>query len=133
MKTCYKCKQEKPLTEFRQYKSGKNKGYYQSYCKGCENVWEKEHKELYPWYKTRQSIMSRLKAKNGKNYEKYKHTKDFLSIKDLKFLWFRDKAYLLKRPSIDRINSKGNYELSNCHYIELSENSRQGGKQRRKP
>lgn len=35
MKVCYKCKQEKLLTEFRRYKSGVNKGYYHSYCKVC--------------------------------------------------------------------------------------------------
>ena len=43
-------------------------------------------------------------------------------VNDLRYLWFRDKAYLMKRPSIDRRDSKGDYTLKNCGYLELSEN-----------
>lgn len=42
-------------------------------------------------------------------------------------LWERDRAWLLKRPSIDRIDPDGHYEVRNCRFIELSENSRRGG------
>jgi hypothetical protein len=45
-------------------------------------------------------------------------------------LWFRDKAYLLKEPSIDRINNDGDYCFKNCQFIEKPENSI---KDRRKP
>jgi hypothetical protein len=37
-------------------------------------------------------------------------------------LWFRDKAYLMRHPSIDRIDSNGNYELNNCQFIEMKRN-----------
>ena len=40
-KICYKCKKEKQIMEFRQFKSGKNKGYYHSYCKNCEKPLKK--------------------------------------------------------------------------------------------
>jgi hypothetical protein len=53
----------------------------------------------------------------------YKHgIKLFMTPEDFKFLWFRDKAYALDRPSIDRIDPKGHYTLDNCRYIELLEN-----------
>jgi hypothetical protein len=78
------------------------------------------------WYKTYNSIMQRCKWNKSHKYFK-KGIKNYLSIEDLKILWFRDKAYLMKKPSIDRLNSKGNYTLKNCRYIELRENSREGG------
>ncbi len=46
---------------------------------------------------------------------------------DLKFLWFRDKAYNMEHSSIDRINPQKHYTLENCRYIEYRENCRQGG------
>ena len=45
-----------------------------------------------------------------------------MSVDDFKTLWFRDKAYLMRQPSIDRLDSNKNYELSNCRYIETLEN-----------
>lgn len=55
-----------------------------------------------------------------------KGIKCLITEDELKRLWFRDKAYLMDRPSIDRINSNGNYEYSNCRYLELSENCSNG-------
>ena len=45
-----------------------------------------------------------------------------LNKKEIKELWFRDKAYLMKKPSIDRIKSNLNYTFDNCQFIELSKN-----------
>lgn len=45
-----------------------------------------------------------------------------MTVKDFKFLWFRDKAYLMEKPSIDRKNNNGNYTLKNCQFIELRKN-----------
>ncbi len=46
------------------------------------------------------------------------------------WLWIRDKAGKMKRPSIDRINSGGNYTLNNCRFIELSANIHRSLKER---
>ena len=43
---------------------------------------------------------------------------------ELRQLWFRDKAYLLKVPSIDRIRNSDNYTFDNCRFIENIDNIR---------
>lgn len=46
-----------------------------------------------------------------------------LTMEEIKELWFRDKAWLLRQPSIDRKDPDGHYELSNCRFIEKDLNS----------
>ena len=49
-----------------------------------------------------------------------------MGINDFKTLWFRDKAYSMECPSIDRIDNNGHYSIDNCRYIEMAENRRAG-------
>lgn len=74
--------------------------------------WRKE-----PWRRFRFYCLNRCG-----HYTWYKNIKLLMEDDDFKYLWFRDKAWLLKNPSIDRIDSKGNYELSNCQFIENHDN-----------
>lgn len=80
-----------------------------------------------PWMKTYRNIQRRCRLSEAdRNYKHYKGIKNFLSVSDLKFLWKRDSAHLLKQPSIDRKDSKGHYTIENCRYIELKENAELG-------
>jgi hypothetical protein len=83
-----------------------------------------------PWVKTYYYILARTKhisTLKNKNKEKmiriYGNVKMLITKDELKHLWFRDKAYLLQCPSIDRIERYGDYEFTNCRYIEMIDNS----------
>lgn len=125
-KKCAKCKDILELSEFHQYRTGVNKGYFHSYCIPCEAKTKKERTKILkrdPWYRTYRRILNRIYS-NGhhRKYYKDKGIKNFLSVDNLKTIWFRDKAYEMKKPSIDRIDSNKNYCFDNCRYIEMSEN-----------
>jgi len=80
-----------------------------------------------PWVKTYRKICNRLRPNNndpGALCYKKLGIKRIITISQLKFLWERDQAYLLRQPSIDRINPLGDYTLENCRYIELVDNVR---------
>jgi len=54
-----------------------------------------------------------------------------MTTKDFKFLWFRDKAYSMDKPSIDRKRSNKNYEINNCQFLELDDNIRKSNDPKR--
>lgn len=47
-----------------------------------------------------------------------------MAVEDFKEMWFRDKAYEMKKPSVDRIDGFIGYIKSNCRFLELEENLR---------
>lgn len=72
----------------------------------------------YPWLKT----LRRIKTRCHPNAEYGKRgIKCFITAEELKILWFRDKAWRLKQPSIDRARGR-HYSFKNCRYIELKDN-----------
>jgi len=49
----------------------------------------------------------------------------FMLTKDeVKLLWMRDNARLLKRPSLNRKDLDGDYTFDNCRFIEAAESSK---------
>ena len=83
-----------------------------------------EYKKERPWSNVYRMVSNRCSNPKNLSYDMYgaKGIKNLLTSKDIKYLWFRDEAYKLKNPSIDRKDPLGNYELSNCRFIELTEN-----------
>jgi len=80
---------------------------------------------IKPWVAALYRIRQRTNPK--KEYSNYKYycgkgIKCLISKDEIKCLWFRDRGYLMKKPSIDRINSNENYTYNNCRFIEMSEN-----------
>ena len=73
----------------------------------------------WPWVRTYRSINTRC---GSNNFYINRGIKTTLTVTQLKMLWFRDKAYKMTKPSIDRINREKGYFLENCRYIEMNDN-----------
>jgi len=121
-KICKKCNIKKNIREFN--KCDRYKGGYKHICNSCCNIYIKRRFNRLPWYRHYTSIISRCHA--GKHYKG--KIFNYLKPHDVKYLWFRDRAYLLTRPSIDRIDPQKDYTLDNCRFIEYLENCKQGGR-----
>ena len=118
------------------------KNYYEEYkeeLKIYKKKWYQEHKKelgikhkyyhqkynkKYPWKVTFNSIQTRCNNPNCDRYKWYggKGIKCLITVDEIKILWFRDKAFEMKKPSIDRKNNDENYTFKNCQFIELVQN-----------
>ena len=81
-------------------------------------------KILTPWMVSHRAAKARCNNPNHNRFRWYgaKGIKFLMTTDDFKFLWFRDRAHEMKSPTIDRIDSTGNYELSNCRFLERKDN-----------
>lgn len=136
LKICNTCKKNRRISSF--YTDKRVPDGHWSSCKACSALVAKKFRSKHPeydknyrrknrWYQTLNGINARCNNPNSENYGRYggRGVRNFLTAKDLKEFWFRDKAYNMKKPSIHRKNTNKHYTRSNCAYIELSENSRQ--------
>ncbi len=142
-KICSNCNKNLDLNDFPK---GNSKFEKSSWCKNChkeyrlihpENRKQEKHnyylkqKKLYPWLNSYKNAQQRCINSNRKDYKTYgaRDIKFLLTHQECEQLWFRDKAWLLKKPSIDRKDNNGNYELSNCCFIEFNLNVKKAMKQ----
>ena len=66
----------------------------------------------------------RCMHKSNTSYYLYgaKGIKMLMTQDEVHRIWTRDKAERMDRPSIDRINPDGHYELKNCRFLEFLDN-----------
>lgn len=77
-------------------------------------------KWMLAWQRARQRC---IKPKHP-DYKYYgaRGIKFYLTKEEVKGLWLKDKVYLMKQPSLDRIDNDGNYTYLNCQFIEMVDN-----------
>lgn len=111
--------------------------------RACNKRWREEHKEQIaqgrkeydkgykkkyfskmPWYRHYANARARCKYPTHKTYKYYggKGIKMLMTLKEVGYIWIRDEAYKMYRPSIDRKDSNGHYSSGNCMFVELSDN-----------
>ena len=102
------------------YKSKEDKVKWEAINRDRLTIKKSQYFDECPWLKALRNIRARCLNKTHHYFKK--GIRNFLNSKDIHFLWLRDKAYELTRPSVDRINPDGDYCLENCRFIELEEN-----------
>jgi hypothetical protein len=137
---CKECRRKIGKEYYKQNKLNINKkhdNYYQEnkkYILKKNKINHKDKKSKFPWRYTLKLIKQRCNNSHNIAFKYYggKGIKCLITSDELKYLWFRDKAYLMKKPSIERKNSDGNYEINNCEYLELALNSKKMNQNKRK-
>lgn len=86
----------------------------------------KKYLKRYPWLSFLYAARQRCNNPKVPKFHNYggRGIKCFLTSKQIKYLWFRDKADSMKRPSIDRKNFDGDYTVRNCRFLEWYEHLR---------
>jgi len=124
----YQKNREKNLEWYRRNRKrqilNRSDRYYRD--KELELVRNKKWWRAHPWRTTMYRIKERCCSPSHPSYHRYggRGIKISITIKEIEALWFRDRAYELKSPSIDRIDNNGDYTFENCQFIERAENSR---------
>jgi len=122
--------------EFRE----RRKRYCKKYHERNKERENKRRREAYaririeaPWLFHWKGANDRCAHPGNASYQYYgaKGIRMLLTKDQVKILWIRDRADQMKRPSIDRVDSKGDYHFGNCRFIELSENVSKANKERR--
>lgn len=121
MKTCTKCGLIKNLSEYY-FRKDANK--YRPECKECWKQFTHHFKyNVVPWRKHYYAARRRSTVETDKSYHRYKIFEFNLTMEETEILWNRDKAWLLKKPSINRINPLKGYKFDNCEFIEMKINT----------
>lgn len=121
-KICTTCNKKKKLSKF--VKDKYTKDGHRPDCANCKNNKEKKFRIKFPWKSVFSHVKQRCNNPKNPKYHRYggRGIECRITEDELKKLWYRDKAYLMEKPSIDREDNDGDYVYGNCRFIELVDN-----------
>ena len=90
------------------------------YIGKTEAEYKKEWLNKNRWRTSLWGAKKRCNWKNDPSFHRYggRGIRFLMNPKQVRELWYRDKAEEMDRPSLDRIDNDGHYEFSNCRFIE---------------
>lgn len=99
--------------------------YRQNRCRSCLKKTKAKYDYENPWIICLNAARGRCRNKFNPAYVNYggRGIRCMLSTKEIKDLWMRDGASGMDVPTIDRIDPDGDYEFSNCRFVEKTLNS----------
>ena len=82
--------------------------------------------EAHRWANHYYNMRARCQISTTHKYKYYggKGIKCLLTMEEIERLWHRDNAAAMKKPSLDRRESSGDYVFDNCQFIEFDDNRR---------
>jgi hypothetical protein len=135
-KICTKCERSKPLLYFS--KRNDRKSGYASLCRTCVYLLGREYK------RTRKGLLTEIYSQQVSNSKKRKHDKPEYTVEvfiqailtsdkfeELYCIWLESKYKKELKPSIDRIDDKKGYSLSNIQIMTWGENNKKGNESQR--
>ena len=85
------------------------------------------------FYSIWQNLRQRCINENKKDYKWYggRGIGFLITIEEIIKLWYQNRAWRMKKPSIDRKNNNGHYTFENCQFIEIIDNIKKSNKERK--
>lgn len=96
-------------------------------------LWDSGNPILKQFYSRLNSIKQRCSNPNSTGYNRYggRGIGFLITVHDIIKLWYRDRAWKLNSPSLDRKNNDGHYTFDNCRFIESVDNSKKAATDRK--
>lgn len=113
--------------------------HHQWYNKNRERLrgikaWRQKHDLVYRLRSILRTIQQRCEDPRHASYKWYggRGIQNFLTFDDVRFMWERDGAGKMAKPSIDREDRDDDYTFDNCCFRELKDNQQRAWAIRRK-